>query len=190
MVTLAVAVAVLVPGAYCTTMVQELPGLITKPDTQVPPAMMEKVPPVVPTLVMDGAVFNVMGPAPVPVAVLLTVMVPVLVVVSGVVVVSAGTGPLKATVPTRVVKPTGLVVPIGVTTATFLVPATAVGAIDRVAFTVVAFTTVNVLTVTPVPVTVTAVAPVRPFPVRTTGTLLVVVPIDVEAGAIEVSVGP
>src|SRR3954468_21824856 len=104
-------------------MVQEPPAGITKPDTQVPPATRENVPPVVPTFAIEGAVVRFTGPAPVPVAVLLTVMVPVLVDVSGVVVVSAGVGPLKATVPSSVVKPTGLVVPIGVTTVTFLVPA-------------------------------------------------------------------
>jgi hypothetical protein len=60
---------------------------------------------------------------------------------------------------------------------------------DKVAFTLVALATVNELTVTPVPVTVTAVAPVRLVPVRTTGTLVVVVPRDAEAGAMEVSVG-
>jgi len=92
--------------------------------------------------------------------------------------------------PARVVKPTGPVVPMGVTTATLRVPTKAVGAMDKVALTVVEFTTVNELTVTPVPVTVTAVAPVRPTPVRTTGTLLVVVAKGAEAGAMEVRLGP
>lgn len=188
-VTLAVAVAVLVPGAYCTTIVHALPGAITKPDTQVPPVM-EKVPPVVPSLVIEGAVVRVMKPADVPVAVLLTVIVPVLVVVSGVVVVSAGVGPLNATVPSNVVKATGLVVLFGVTTCTFRLPAIAVGAIIRVAFTVVELATVNVLTVTPDPVTVTAVAPVRLVPVRTTGTLVATAPPpEAEAGETEVRVG-
>src|SRR5579871_5474436 len=113
-------------------MVQEPPGEMTKPDTQVPPVM-EKVPPVVPTFAIDGEAVRVTEPAEVPVEVLLTVMVPVLVVVSGVVVVSAGAGPLNATVPSRVVKATGLVVPIGVTTCTFRLPAMAVGATDKVA---------------------------------------------------------
>src|SRR4051794_40884328 len=148
-------------------MVQEPPAGITKPDTQVPPATRENVPPVVPTFAIDGAVVRLTGPAPVPAAVLLTVMVPVLVAVLGVVVVSAGVGPANATVPSMVVKPTAWVVPIGVTTVPFLVPCVAVGATARVALMVVAFTTVNVLTVTPVPATVTAVAPVNPFPDRT-----------------------
>lgn len=189
MVTLAVAVAVLVPGAYCTVMVQELPGAITRPDTHVPPIIV-KAPPVVPTLAIDGAVVSATLPADVPVAVLLTVIVPVLVVVFGVVVVSAGAGPLNATVPSKVVNPSTLVVPLGVTTATFLVPGVAVGATDSVALMVLEFTTVNALTVTPVPVTVTAVAPARLVPVRTTGTLVVVIPRDADAGVMAVSVGP
>jgi hypothetical protein len=91
--------------------------------------------------------------------------------------------------PARVVKPTGPAVPFGVTTLTFWTPRIAVGASDKVALTVVAFTTENDVTVTPVPVTVTAVAPVRLVPVRTTGTLLVVVAKVAEAGAMEVNVG-
>jgi len=188
-VRVADAVAVLVPGAYCTTTVQELPGAITKPDTHVPPVM-EKVPPVVPTFAITGAAVRVTGPAEVPVAVLLTVTVPDLVVVLGVVVVNAGVGPLNARVPSSVVKTTALAVPVGVTTCTFRLPAVAVAVTDKVALTLVALTTVNELTVTPVPVTVTAVAPVRLVPVKTTGTLVVVVPRDAEAGAIEVRDGP
>jgi hypothetical protein len=54
---------------------------------------------------------------------------------------------------------------------------------------VVALATVNELTVTPVPLTVTAVAPVRRVPVKTTGTLLVVVAKVAEAGVMEVRLG-
>jgi hypothetical protein len=102
MVTFAVAVAVLPPGAYCTLIVQDVAvgaGLITNPDTQVPPAMMENVPPAVPTFVIAGAAVSVMGPAVAPVAELETVIVPVLVVVSGVAVVNAGVGPANTAVP-------------------------------------------------------------------------------------------
>jgi hypothetical protein len=115
MVRVAEAVAVLVPGAYCTITVQEPPGAITKPDTQVPPVI-EKVPPVVPTFAIDGAAVRVTEPADVPVAVLFTVTVPDLVVRLGVAVVSAGVGPVNTSVPSSVVKATGLVVPLGVTT--------------------------------------------------------------------------
>jgi len=102
--------------------VQELPALMTKPETQVPPAAMEKVPPAVPTLVIVGVAVSVRGPAPPPAAVLLTVMVPVSVAVLGVAGANVGVGALNAAVPPVVTKPTALVVPIGVVTVRFLVP--------------------------------------------------------------------
>jgi hypothetical protein len=74
-VTLPVAVVVDPPGAYCTMIVQNAPGLTTAPDEQVPPVI-EKVPPAVPTLADVGFAVNVNGPAFAPVAVFLTVMVP------------------------------------------------------------------------------------------------------------------
>jgi hypothetical protein len=63
-VTLAVAVAVGVAlGTYCTSMVQVFPGFKAKPDTQVPPAMIENVPPALPTLVIVGFAVKVNGAA-------------------------------------------------------------------------------------------------------------------------------
>jgi hypothetical protein len=78
MVTLAVAVAVLPPGKYWTVMVQLLPAL--RVDPQVLPVI-EKLPPVVPTLLTTDAAVKVNAPAVAPVAVLLTVMLPVRVAV-------------------------------------------------------------------------------------------------------------
>jgi hypothetical protein len=77
------------------------PGLMTVPDAHEPPVI-EKAPgPAV--FVIVGVAFRVSGPAFAPVAVLLTVMVPVLVVVFAGEVVNAGTGALNAAVPTVVV---------------------------------------------------------------------------------------
>jgi hypothetical protein len=98
MVTCAVELAV-PDGIYCTFIVQPgVPGLMTKPDTQVPPVI-EKVPrPAV--LVIVGTAVRVSGP---PVEV--TVMVPIFVFNNKLVVlvVSAGAGPVNAGVPTSVV---------------------------------------------------------------------------------------
>jgi hypothetical protein len=82
------------------------------------------------------------------------------------------------------VKVTGLVAPAGVVTVTFLAVSVAVGAIVKVAVTVVALTAVTPLTVMPPPDTVTAVAPVRSVPVIVTGTMVPCAPVG---GAIEVT---
>jgi hypothetical protein len=72
-------------------------------------------------------------------------------------------------------------------TLTFLAVAPAVGAITKVAVTVLSFTTVMLLAVTPVPETVTLVVPVRPTPVMVTGTDL---PAKPDVGLMLVSNGP
>lgn len=101
-------------GTYCTMTVQLLPGLTTVPDTQVPPVI-EKVP-APPVVVMVGAAVRLSGPAFAPVAVLLTVIVPVFVLVLAGVVVSTGAGPANATVAPVTWNVTALVVPTGVVT--------------------------------------------------------------------------
>lgn len=83
---------------------------------------------------------------------------------------------------------TVLLVPsVPVVTFTVLELAVAFEVIVNVAVTVVSLTTERPLTVTPEPETVIVVAPVRPLPVRVTGTLVPRVP---ELGAIAVSTGP
>jgi hypothetical protein len=74
----------------------------------------------------------------------------------------------------------------GVVRMTFLAPSEAVGAIAKVAVTVVEFGTVRPLTVTPVPDTDIDVTPVRPVPVRVT---LMLVPCTPVLGVIEVRLG-
>jgi hypothetical protein len=186
MVTLYVAFSALV-GMYCTRIVQLPPGLTTAPFTQVPPGWIEKVPAPVPlTLVNEGAAVSVSGPAVVPVAVLLTVMVPAFALVPPPFM--AGVGPENKTVAPDTVNVTVLLVPLGVVvTLTVLVPSAAPAVIVKFAVTELSFTTVTPLTVTPAPDTVTAVAPVKPVPVRVTGTT---VPRAPEVGAIEVRAGP
>src|SRR5580704_15117917 len=131
------AVDVAVPdGTYRTRIVQldVATGLMTKPDTQVPPVI-EKVPmPAV--LVIVGAAVRVSGPAFAPVAVLVTVMVPFFVVVLAVPVVNAGVGPANAAVAPKTVNVTALEVPLGVVTVTLWAPSPAVRATVKVAVTV------------------------------------------------------
>jgi hypothetical protein len=184
--TCAVDVAVDVPGAYRTKIVQLAPGATTLPDTQVPPAGIEKVPPAVPTLVIVGAAVSVSGPAVAPVAVLVTVMVPFLVLVPPVF--KAGVGPVNVAVAPNTVKVSGLLgETAAVVTVTLLAGESAAPlAIVNVAVTVVSFTTVMPLTVTLLPDTVTAVVPVRWLPLRVTGTLVPRTPV---LGVIEVSAG-
>ena len=98
-VTCAVAVAVEVPGAYCTLIVQLPPGATTEPLAQVPPVIV-KVPPAGPTLTIAGVAVRISSPA----ALLLTVMMPVFVDVLAAAVVNAGLGapmvtPASASVP-------------------------------------------------------------------------------------------
>lgn len=69
------------------------------------------------------------------------------------------------------VKLTAVLVKPPTTTVTASFPSVAVGAITKVAVTVVSFTTVNWVTVTPLPDTFTAVVPIRPMPVRVTAVL-------------------
>jgi hypothetical protein len=80
-----------------------------------------------------------------------------------------------------------VVVPIGVVTVMVLADRVAPVVMVKVAVTVVSFTTARLPTVTPVPDTLIAVAPVRPRPVRVTGTLVPLTPVG---GAMELSVGP
>ncbi len=183
--TCAVAVAVDVPGAYRTKIVQLAPGATTLPDTQVPPTGIEKVPPALPTFVIVGAAVRVSGPAVAPVAVLVTVMVPFLVLVPPVF--KAGVGPVNVAVAPNTVKGSELLAEAAaVVTVTFLAESPAFLAIVKVAVTVVSFTTVILLTVTLPPGTVIAVAPVRWLPLRVTGTLVPRTPV---LGVIEVSTG-
>jgi len=191
-VTVALAVAVVV-GTYDTSIVQLLPGLRRKPLTQVPPAGLENVPAVL-VLVTVGVALN--ENAPVAVAALVTVIVPVFVVVLPGVVTNACEGAVATTGPSVSVAPrtvnvvagaeTG-VVPIGVTTVTFLEPSPAAGVIVQFALTVVVPVTTKPEQVTPVPDTLTAVAPVRFAPVRVTATVLPRTPDD---GTTNWSVGP
>jgi hypothetical protein len=97
----------------------------------------------------------------------------------GVIDVSAGTDGATT------VKVAALVVPAGVVTVTLRAESVAVGAMVRVAVTVVAATAVTALTVMPVPVTFTAVSPVRRVPVIVTATTVPCAPV---AGEIAVSV--
>jgi hypothetical protein len=186
---LAVAVAVDVPGAYCTVIVQLPPGLRTVVELQVPPAMIEKVPPAVPTFAIDGAAVKVNGPAFAPVAVLLTVMVPVLVVVLAVVVVNAGLGPEKVTVAPVTLNATALLAPVGVETVTLRGPCAAPFVIVQFAVRLVAVLGAGpvIVQVTPVPDTFTVVATVRLVPPRVTGTMAPLAPL---VGRIELSPAP
>lgn len=185
-VTWAVEVAVDVPGAYCTVIVQLPPGLTTAPDTQLPPVI-EKVP-VPAVLVMVGAAVSVSGPAFAPVAVLVTVMVPLFVVVLAVAVAKEGEGPANVTVAPVTVNVTPLAVPFGVLTVMLCAPSEVAGAMLSVAVTVVALTATKLVTVMLVdPGAFTAVAPVRSAPVRVTFTALPRTPV---LGEIEVSAGP
>ena len=184
--TSADAVAVLVPGAYWKLIVQLAPVARTVVAVQVPPVM-ENVPPVVPALLIAMPV-NVMGPEPVPLAVLETVIVAVLLVVVGVVVVNVPTGALKAITPWVTINPTALLVLSGVLTVTLCVPMPAVRLSAKVVVMVVELTTVTVPTVTPVPLTATVEPVTKLVPVSVTGTEDE--PRVAEVGLMEVSVGP
>ena len=192
-VTLAVAVAVEVPGAYCTMMVQLLPGFTTKPDTQVPPAMIVNVPPAVPTLVIVGFAVKVNGAADAAGAVPAGAMFDTVIVLVDPDVSKSGRGAEIARVApvtwNAAVKVAVDGVPeIGVVTDTFLaVSASAAPAVMvQLALTVVAAVPV-IAQLTPVPLMVTAVAPDKLVPVRVTGT---VVPRSPLVGLMLVSVDP
>jgi len=141
-VTCAVAVAVDVPGAYCTLMVQFVPGFKTVVAVQVPPAIMEKAPPAVPTFPMVDAAVKVNAPAVAPVAVLVTVTKPLCVVV--VPVSNDGDGALMVAVAPLTVKVTAGVVcpPPAMARVTVLAPSAAVGSIRKVAVALVSLATV------------------------------------------------
>ena len=146
-VTCAIAVAVLVPGAYCTFTVQKPPGLRTVVAVQLPPAMTEKVPPAVPTFAIVGAALKVIEPVPT----LLTVTSPVLVAVPlGPPVVNAGVGPVNDTINGVTLNsevqggPMGLV-PAGVVMSTQWPPSAEVVGTVNVAVAVVAFTTTTLV---------------------------------------------
>jgi hypothetical protein len=98
-----------------------------------------------------------------------------------------GFGVTEASVGPLTVNVTVLLVPPGAVTLTVLAVSPALAVIVKVAVTVVSFTTEIPLTVTPDPDTVTAVAPVRPLPVKVTGTLVPRTPVF---GEIELSEGP
>jgi hypothetical protein len=162
--------------------------LTAKPFTHVPPVIENELDAAPVFLETAGAAVNVNGPAAVPAAVLLTVIVPLWLV--AVPVTNDGIGAEIVTVAAVTRK---LIVgePFGVTTVTvlrpLLAPAGAVGSIVNVAVTVVSLTAWKFDTLTPAPDTVTEVAPVRPLPPSVTFTLEPRAP---EAGEIVVSVGP
>src|SRR5215469_10462747 len=185
MVTCAVEVSdPVVGGTYCTMIVQVAAGASTVPDAQVPPVTVNA--PVPATLFTAGAAVSVIGPAFAPVALFLSVTVPVFVVPLAGVVVKAGAGPVKAGVPPVTVNGSVLLVPPGVVRPRFLTPSGAALEIFRVAVTVVGETTVRFVTGINAPIPVTAKVPVRLVPVKVTVTL---VPRAPEVGLIEVSVG-
>jgi len=189
-VTLALAVPVEPPDAYCTTTVQVLPGFTTKPDTHVPPLVpvtMENAPAVGPlTLLTVGAALNVNAPAVAPVAVFVTVIVPVSVPAFAGVGFSAGEGAENVSVAPCTVNVMALLVPDPVVILTDLAPSEAPAEMVNVAVASVELMTLRALTLTPPPETVSEVAPVRSVPVIVTGTD---VPRSPTEGAIEVNVG-
>jgi hypothetical protein len=184
----ALVVGLVPPGVYVTTIVQLPPAASTVLDEQEPPFAMVNAPvPVPPVLATVGAAVNVNGPAVAPVAVLLTVIVPVFVEVPPPL--SSGFGALNAMVAPVTVNvgaPAVGVVPIGVVTVTARAVSAAPEAIAQDAFTVVLVGVPVIVQVTLAP-RLTAVAPVRPLPVILTGTVVPLVP---DVGAIELKVGP
>ena len=124
------------------------------------------------------------GPALAPIAVLLTVTVPLC--AEGLPVTSDGLGAEIVSVAPSTRK---LMVgdPAGVLTVTVLSPVPALDAIVNVAVTLVSLAALKFDTLTPTPETVTDVAPVRPVPAKVTFTC---VPRDAEAGLMDVSVAP
>ena len=109
---------VVVPdGAYCTIIVHVPAGATTVPFAQVPPVI-EKAPRPM-TFVTMGAAVSVNEPAFAPVAVLVTVIVPVFVVVVAGVVVNDGVGAEMLTVATLVV-PVSAIAPASAVPPVFL----------------------------------------------------------------------
>ena len=167
-ITVSVAVAVFVPDCVYVTMIVQVPaGARTVVAVQVPPVIANVPVPVPPLVPSVGAPVNVIGPAVVPVAELLTVMVPVWGVVAAGVGFIAGLGAENAALPSvtwkvllRVTVP--LAVPV---TVTVLAVSAAAKVIAQVAVTVVAVGVPVIVQVTPVPLMATPVAPVRFSPV-------------------------
>lgn len=164
------------------------PGLTTEPEPQVPPVI-EKAPLAPPAVwVIPGAADMVKAPAFKPVAVLVTVMVPVFVFELAGLVVNAGLGPVNDSVapvtrkaPVRVPDPPGLV------TVTLLVPVDTPDGMLKVAVIEVELTTVTPLTVIPENGSATVVpVVVKLLPVIVTSTL---VPRTPEGGFTPVTVG-
>jgi hypothetical protein len=183
------------PGAYCTLTVQLWPGLSTVVAVHVVPvARIVKLEPAGPAVFTTaGAAVNVSGPAVAPVAVFVTVTVPLLVSVLAGVVVNAGVGPLNPKVPPVTVKVTVLLVPPPATvTLTVWPPVVAPGGMLSVAVTCVpaafALTPVAVMAPAPAPDTLTVVTPLRPAPLIVTGSA--VFPRAPEFGVIELTNGP
>lgn len=139
--TFAVAVAVDVPGIYRTLTVHEPPGAKDVVAVQVPPAMMEKFPPVVPTFVTVGAPPKANGPDAIVELVIVTK--PLFVVVLGVVVVNAGAGPVNVSGPAVTLNNAQGLVPVGVLMVTQWPAIAEVAGTVNVAVTVVPFTTVT-----------------------------------------------
>ena len=124
------------------------------------------------------------GPALAPVAVLVTVTVPLC--ARALPVTSDGLGAEIVSVAPRTRK-LMLGDPAGVLTVTVLSPVPAFDAMVNVAVTLVSLTALKFDTLTPPPATVTDVAPVRVVPVKVTFTC---VPRDAEAGLMDVSAAP
>ena len=161
-------IAVDPPGLYCTFTVQlPPPGLRTVPEAQVPPAITEKLVAAGPEALMTvGAAVKVNAPALAPVAVLVIVTNPLLVLVfAGVVVRFRAENEIVAPVTVNGRLP---VFPPGTTTVTLWLPRPAPLAMVNVAVIVESLTTVKPLTV--MPPTLMPVAALRFVPVSVTGT--------------------
>lgn len=171
--------------------VQLVPAARTVVAVQVPPLIMEKVPPAVPTFAIVGAELKVIEPVPT----LLTVTRPVLVAVPlGPPVVNAGVGPVNDTGIDAVTLnsevhggPMGLV-PAGVVMSTQWPPSAELAGTVNVAVAVVAFTTTTLVMTGPFEPGWNMVAGAAKFaPVTVTGKL---VPRAPDTGENEVIVGP
>jgi hypothetical protein len=163
-----------------------VPTLSTVVLVQVPPVTVNVPFPLPLILATVGEALNANGAALAPVAVLVTVIVPVFVPVPPVF--SAGLGVLKVTVAPVTLKGTVCVeVPFGVVTVTFLVVVSEAPLVTaQLAVTWILEVATTLVQVMPPPLMATAVAPVMLVPARVTGT---VVPRTPVLGVIDVSVG-
>lgn len=174
------------PGAYCTTIVQVLPAVITKPLTQVPPVI-ENAPAAGPdALVTVGVALSVMDVA----RLFVTVTVPLWVLVLAGVDDNAGLGLLNVTdVGAFTVNGTVPVGPADPITDMVLAPDVVVAGMVQFAVTVVKVgvpVIAQVMAVPAPPMTFTPVAPARPVPVMVTGTVAPCAPLF---GLMPLSVG-